>query len=218
MGDGALRTRLILVRHGATEWTAVGRYQGSTVDIPLSADGLRQARSVALALEPIRVARIACSPLRRAVETATCIAAARGLTTTPIPAFRELSFGEWEGLTSHEASTRDPDLHRHWKGSPDMARPPGGEMLREAHDRAIPALDALVAEHAGKKVVLVTHNLILRVLLCRLLGAELSTVGHMRCEPGSISIADVREGRYVVRVLNDTGHLRQVAQPGPVGG
>src|SRR5215469_1465602 len=108
------RTRLILVRHGATAWTESGRYQGSTADVPLSATGWLQAGCLATALEPLRVAGIVCSPLCRAVETATYIAAPHGLTATPLLAFRELSFGEWEGLTSSEATARDPELHQNW--------------------------------------------------------------------------------------------------------
>ena len=161
------------------------------------------------ALEPLRVAGVVCSPLRRAVETATCIAAPHGLTVAPLPAFRELSFGEWEGLTSSEATARDPELHPGWQKSPATMRPPGGETLQEAAERTIPALKALIARHAGEKVVLVTHNLIIRVLLCHALGAGLSTVGHIQCQPGSITIVDVRGGQYVVRLLNGTCHLQK---------
>ena len=209
MSESTARTRLILVRHGATAWTESGRYQGSTADLPLSATGWLQARCLATALEPLRVASVVCSPLCRAVETATCIAAPHGLTAAPLPAFRELSFGEWEGLTRSEAAARDPELHQRWQESPATARPPGGETLQEAAERTIPALKALIAGHAGEKVVLVMHNLIIRVVLCHALGAGLSTVGQMQCQPGSITIVDVRGDYYVVRLLNDTCHLQK---------
>src|SRR5262249_60449675 len=111
MSDSTARTRLILVRHGATAWTESGRYQGSTADVPLSATGWSQARCLATALELLRVASVVCSPLCRAVETATCLAAPHGLTATPEQAFRELSFGKWEGLTNSEATASDPELH-----------------------------------------------------------------------------------------------------------
>jgi len=209
MNESTSRTRLILVRHGATAWTESGRYQGSAADVPLSATGWLQARCLATALEPLRVAGVVCSPLCRAVETATCIAAPHGLTAAPLPAFRELSFGDWEGLTSSEATARDPELHQRWQRSPATARPPGGETLQEAAERTIPALKALIVGHAGEKVVLVMHNLIIRVLLCHALGAGLSTVGHMQCQPGSITIVDVRGDQCVVRLLNDTCHLQK---------
>src|SRR5260370_10215944 len=189
MSESASRTRLILVRHGATAWTESGRYQGSTADVPLSATGWLQTRCLAAALGSLRVAGVVCSPLCRAVETATCIATPHGLTAAPLPAFRELGFGDWEGLTSSEATARDPELHQHWQKSPATARPPGGETLQEAAERTIPALKALIVGHAGEKVVLVMHNLIIRVLLCHALSAGLSTLRHMQCPPASITIS-----------------------------
>ncbi len=209
MSESPSRTRLILVRHGATAWTESGRYQGSTAEVPLSATGWSQARCLATALEPLRLASVVCSPLGRAVETATCIAASHGLTVAPEPAFGELSFGEWEGLTSSEARARDPELHQCWQESPVRARPPGGETLEEVAERTIPALKAVIVGQAGEKVVLVMHSLIIRVVLCHALGAELSTVAHLQCQPGSITVVDVRGDRYVVRLLNDTCHLQK---------
>lgn len=208
MSDCTSRTRLILVRHGATAWTESGRYQGSTANVPLSATGWLQAGCLATALEPLRITGVVCSPLCRAVETATCIATPHGLTAVPLPAFRELSLGDWEGLTSSEATARDPELHKRWQKSPAIARPPGGETLQEAAERTIPALKALIAEYTGEKVVLVMHNLIIRVLLCHALSAGLLAVGHMQCRPGSITIVDVRDDQYMVRLFNDTCHLQ----------
>jgi broad specificity phosphatase PhoE len=209
MSESTSRTRLILVRHGATAWTESRRYQGSTADVPLSATSWSQARYLATALEPLRVASVVCSPLCRAVETATCIAASHGLTATAERAFRELSLGAWEGLTSSQARARDPELYERWKESPVTARPPGGETLQEVAERMIPALKAVVLRHAGEKVVLVMHSMVIRVLLCHALGVGLSTVAHLQCRPGSISVIDVQSDRYVVRLLYDTCHLQK---------
>jgi phosphoserine phosphatase len=208
VSDSTLRTRLLLVRHGATAWTESGRYQGGTADVPLSTTGWSQAKCLATALEPLSVAGVVCSPLRRAVETATCIAAPHGLSAAPEPAFRELSFGDWEGLTSSEAAERDPQLHQCWQDSPATTRSPGGETLQEVAERTIPALKTVIVRYTGQKVVLVMHSLVIRVLLCHALGAGLSSVTHMQCRPGSITVVDVRGDQYVVRLLNDTCHLR----------
>jgi len=209
MSDRTSRTRLILVRHGATAWTESGRYQGGTADVPLSATGWSQARCLAAALEPLCVASVFSSPLCRAVETATGIAASHGLTATPERAFRELSFGVWEGLTGSEARARDPELYQRWMESPVTARPPGGETLQEVAERTIPALKAVIVRHAGEKVVLVMHSLVIRVLLCHALGAGLSTAAQMQCRPGSITVIDVQRDRYVLRLLNDTCQLQK---------
>jgi probable phosphoglycerate mutase len=213
MDESASRTRLILVRHGATEWTESGRYQGGTTDIPLSATGRSHARRAAAALAPLRLAEIVCSPLRRAVETATCIAAPHRLTATPSPAFREVGLGDWEGLTSSEAAARNPESYRQWHVSPATVLPPGGEALQEAAGRVIAAFDDIVARRAGKKVVCISHSLIIRLLVSHALGAGLSTVGRIRCQPGSISVIDVRAGQLTVRALNDTCHLQEIREP-----
>jgi probable phosphoglycerate mutase len=185
------------------------------VGIPLSADGVLQARRAAAVLKALRVKSIVCSPLLRAIDTATFIAAPHGLTPKPLQALRELGLGEWEGLTRHQAASRDRELHLRWTTDPASVSPPSGEALRDASARAIPAVLALAAAHVGKKVVVVTHNLIVRVLACHALGADLSAVGRMRCHPGSMTVVDVQDGRFELRVLNETSHLRAGDQPGP---
>ena len=209
MSVEAARTRLIMVRHGATVWTESGRYQGSTTHVPLSPRGRVQAECLAAALFPLRLAGVVCSPLCRTVETATPIAAPHGLTPVPDAAFTEVALGDWEGLTDAEAALHAAELHEQWRQNPAAVRPPGGETLAEAAERAVPALKALVAQHLGATVVLVGHSLITRVLLCFALGAGLHAVGRMRCRPGSMAVVDVRGEHYAVRMLNDTCHLRR---------
>jgi probable phosphoglycerate mutase len=117
-------------------------------------------------------------------------------------------------LTSSEVAARDPKLYQQWRASPATVRPPGGETLEEAAERAVAALDDVIARREGRKVVLVMHNMIIRVLVCHALGAELSTVGRIKCQPGSISVVDIRGDRHTVRLLNDTCHLEN-AGDGP---
>lgn len=199
---------MFLVRHGATVWTEVGRYQGGRGDVPLSPDGHRQAARVAAELVSRRLVAVACSPLRRAMETATIVAIPYGLDPLIYPAFREVDLGAWEGLTDGEASEGWPDRHRAWRRNPASVRPPGGETLAEAAARAVPAFRDLVAGHAGATLALIGHSLIIRVLLCHALCAGIEAAGHMRCRPGSIAVIDVRGGETMVRQLNETCHLR----------
>jgi broad specificity phosphatase PhoE len=209
MSAATCRTRLILVRHGATAWTESGRYQGGTSDVPLSPKGRWQAECLAAALAPLNLAGIVCSPLCRASETAAKIAASHGLIPAADPAFTEVALGHWEGLTHTEATMCAPDLHPRWQRNPAEVRPPGGETLEEAAARSIPAFEAIVSRHLGATVALIGHSLVTRVLLCFALGAGLNAVGRMRCQPGSMAVVDVRGEHYAVRMLNDTCHLRR---------
>src|SRR5204863_4874675 len=90
--------RLLLARHGQTEWNADRRFQGHT-DIALSERGRAQAHALGRALRGRRVTAAYVSPMRRAVETAEIALADAGIAYTPIEALRELSLGEWEGCT-----------------------------------------------------------------------------------------------------------------------
>jgi probable phosphoglycerate mutase len=180
--------------------------------VPLSPEGRQQAGSVASALASRPLIAVACSPLRRAAETAGIVAASHRLDPVIDRDFAEVDLGAWEGLTRAEAAERWPDQHRAWRRDPAAVRPPGGETLAEAAARAVPAFRALVARHAGATLALVGHSLIIRVLLCQALCAGLDAVGHMRCQPGSIAVVDMRGGEATVRQLNETCHLR--GEPG----
>src|SRR3990170_2183319 len=100
--------RLLLLRHAETDWNRERRYQGWT-DTPLSAAGLGQAEAAARLLAGSRLGAVWASPLRRARDTAAVIAAPHGLEVQTDPAFREMRFGPWEGLTASEARARFPD-------------------------------------------------------------------------------------------------------------
>jgi probable phosphoglycerate mutase len=163
---------------------------------------------VAAALASRPLIAVACSPARRAAETARIVAASHGLDPGTDPAFAEVNLGVWEGLTGVEAAEQWPDEHQAWRRNPAAVRPPGGETLAEASARAVPAFRALVARYAGTTLALVGHGLIIRVLLCQALGADLAAVGHMRCQPGSIAVVDMHGDDATVQQLNETCHLR----------
>src|SRR5262245_28846420 len=123
-------TRFVLVRHGATEHTAAGRYSGrglGSADVALSAAGAAQAAAAAarIATEFGPVAAVASSPLRRCRDTAGPVAAACGLAVTAEPDLVECDFGRWEGLTFGAAASTWPAEHAAWLASTAIA-PPGG--------------------------------------------------------------------------------------------
>ena len=120
--------RLVLVRHGETAWNRERRYQGWR-DTPLSATGRVQAEAAGRLLARQPLAAVWSSPLERARDTAAAIAAPLGLLVREEAAFKEMRFGEWEGLTRDEASAQFPSLYRAWAETPHLVTLPGAETL-----------------------------------------------------------------------------------------
>lgn len=166
-----MTSRVLLVRHGQSEWNAVGRWQGQA-DPPLSDLGRAQARAAAHSLGALDA--VFASDLQRATETAAIIAAALGLGPVMVdPDLRERDAGEWSGLTRDEIHERYPGYlpdDRHRAFAPDGGapkRPPGWETderlrarvlhaLRRIHD-AVPDGDVLAVTHGGVIYVLEDH-------------------------------------------------------------
>jgi broad specificity phosphatase PhoE len=165
-------TALILCRHGRTDWNDLGRYQGQT-DVPLNAEGRRQARFLAEALRAEPIGAIYASDLARAVDTATEIARFHGLPVQRDARLREIDQGRWEGLTVAEIRERDAELHRRWESEPLAVTLPGGESVEDVQRRSLAALREILARHRGSLICLVTHKVVLTVIRCALTGAPL---------------------------------------------
>jgi glucosyl-3-phosphoglycerate phosphatase len=150
--------RLIVWRHGRTQWNATGRFQGQA-DIGLDDLGRDQAERAAVALSRLDPARIISSDLSRAYATATALGQRCGVEVEPEPRLREINVGSWEGLTADEVVKVDPDLaHRFFLGE-DVRRSATGETAHEAAERVRAALAALVeTSAAGSCVVAVSHG------------------------------------------------------------
>src|SRR5579871_641611 len=117
--------RLYIVRHGETEWNRDGRVQGHT-DVPLSGEGIEQARRVAERLSREPISAVWSSDLARALDTARAIAAPHDLEVHSTPLLRETMLGEWEGLTEPEIVARgDSARFQAWRRDPAVNRPPG---------------------------------------------------------------------------------------------
>jgi broad specificity phosphatase PhoE len=122
--------RLILIRHGETNWTSRGKFQGIT-DIGLNEKGRRQCRLLALSLRGQRIDAVYSSDLKRAVETAREIASYHGLPVWTDFDLREMNYGVLEGLTSVELKEKYPDILSEWLNNPEKVRIPGGESIRQ---------------------------------------------------------------------------------------
>ena len=162
-------TRLIVWRHGNTDWNAQGRVQGQT-DVPLNDLGHQQAVDAAELLIRLKPDLIVASDLRRATDTAAALAALTGLSVRPDPRLRERFFGEWQGLTMTEVAADRPEEHARWTDGADVIGG-GVETLDDLGKRVAEALqDAADAIPAGGTAVVATHGAAARQGMGHLLG------------------------------------------------
>jgi broad specificity phosphatase PhoE len=213
--------RLLLVRHGATANNLEARFTGQS-DVDLSPLGELQAEALGrrLASEETLDAVIS-SDLSRALATAEAIVRYRQLPMSIDQDLREISMGEWEGLTYAEVVERDPIRAAEWRADSLHVAPPGGETTYQLRDRLIRAFDRWRAIYPDASIVWVTHGGVIGVLLCHLLGMDLGHRWQFRRDNAGITEVDVgiraerpapheRETTYaIVMRLNDTCHLHQ---------
>jgi broad specificity phosphatase PhoE len=200
--------RILLARHGETLWNAEGRYQGQR-DIPLSEVGEAQARLLGERLHEVEIARAVASPLSRARRTAEfAMSEHRAAQLLFDEGLQEIAHGEWEGLLASEIRARDPDRLQAWREAPESVQMPGGESLRQVLDRAWPAL-ARACEGLGADdtLLVVAHDAVNRVLLCKVLGLPLPRLWSFRQAPTTINLLEGPDVDHleVVR-LNDCNH------------
>ncbi|MEE6262210.1 bifunctional RNase H/acid phosphatase [Plantactinospora sonchi] len=202
-------TRLLLVRHGETEYTEQRRYSGRG-DVPLSSRGLAQAGAAARRVAGLApsVAAVVSSPLSRCTATGGIIAG--GLGGVPLkvePDLIECDFGEWEGKTFGEVRERWSAEMDAWLASTDVA-PPGGESFVEVGARVRRAMAGLLSAYPGETVVVVSHVSPLKIALRDALAASDAFLHRLYLDPAGLSVLDIwPDGGMAVRSVNDTAHL-----------
>ncbi len=162
-------TRLILVRHGLTDWNAAGRFQGQA-DVPLNAIGEQQALAMAPHIAALEPTALYVSPLQRARVTADAVAAATGLEPIFDERLKEINVGEWSGLTIDDAIAVDPAFGHALENDVDHRRSATGETAEEAGVRMGEALREIAARHRGENVAIIGHGLAIRMGIASLLG------------------------------------------------
>jgi probable phosphoglycerate mutase len=190
--------RIIIWRHGRTEWNVVARFQGQA-DVPLDEVGYAQAARAADVLAAYRPTGLYSSDLSRSYQTAAILAERTGLEITTDKRLREIHVGSWEGLVGKEIRAANPDLaHRLWAGE-DVRRSPTGESPSEVAERMAEALTEIAgAAEDHSTVVVVSHGLAGRVGACRFVGLPFE---HWRLFGGLsncawVSIDRHRSGAY----------------------
>jgi probable phosphoglycerate mutase len=206
--------RLLLIRHGETDWNRESRFQGLR-DIPLNDFGRAQAQKAADFLAPIPLQFAVSSPMARPKETAEIILKPHlGIALELKPNLAEIGHGLWEGLLESEIEASFPGLLQQWKDSPETVQMPEGENLQQVWERAIAAWQEIVRDHSQAEAlqtgIVVAHDAINKVILCSLLGLKPANFWNIKQGNGGVSVIDYPdgvEGLPVLQAINITTHL-----------
>jgi broad specificity phosphatase PhoE len=194
------------VRHGETAWNREKIFRGR-MDVALDELGIRQAEALARYLSEQNLQAIYSSPLKRAFETANRIARYQQVPVQAVEGLIDIDYGEWQSLSEQEVKRRYPALYEEWCNNPHRVTIPGGENLEDVKERAVRVVNEAVSKHQGN-VVLVSHRVVNKVLICFLLGLDNSHFWNIRQDVCGVTIFEHRHGRFILTRHNDTSHLR----------
>ena len=199
-------TRVIIMRHGRTEWNRVERFRGR-VDIGLDEVGTKQAEVAAKRIREWPISAIYSSPLRRAMDTAEIIAAPLELNVQSMSGIIDIDYGSWQGLSIEQVVARDDNLYSQWVESPYEVKFPGGESFTEARERVASTIGDLIQQHPKETFVLVSHKVICQILILNLLGLDSSHFWQITQDVCAMNLFEIRGGIPSVLFLNDTCHM-----------
>lgn len=204
--------RLILVRHGETDWNRKHIPQGH-VDIPLNKTGQKQAHALALRLQNWDIDAVYSSDLSRAAETASILGTTLALQVQFSAAWREIDLGAWCGLSRPEIERRFPQELAALARGEDIPRG-GGETMADLQARVVAEYQRVEPLHAGESVLLVSHGGSLKALICHLIGLDLKYASRLSTGGNTgISIIQFDRGWPQLISLNDFGHLDHQGTP-----
>jgi len=196
---------IILVRHGETEWNVAYIFRGR-IDIELSQTGMKQAELLARYLSDTKVDAIYSSPLKRALQTAEAIAGYHRLNVQIAPALIDFDFGRWQGLSRQEVQDKYKALYAEWLEHPHQVQMPDGEKLADVRKRALSVVESIIAKHTGM-VILVSHRVVNKVLICALLGLDNSRFWNIEQDTCGITSFIYENNRFILAKHNDTSFL-----------
>ncbi len=203
-------TEVILARHGETEWNVNEVFRGR-IDVDLDETGMKQAQLLAEYLRSSRIAAIYSSPLKRALRMAKMVARHHGLEVAVAPGLIDFDYGEWQGLSHQEVKDKYAGLYTQWVENPHRVRMPAGESLNGVRRRAMGVVREVIAKHAGT-VVLVSHRVVNKVLICALLGLNNSHFWNIRQDVGAITVFAYENERFILVEHNNTSYLQPISQ------
>jgi broad specificity phosphatase PhoE len=200
--------KLILARHGETVWNVEKIYRGRA-DVNLDEVGIKQAELLGKYLSNWKLEAIYSSPLKRALDTANIVARYQKIGVYVAEGFIDFDYGKWQSLPEEEAKRLYPTLHNEWHNNPHKVKMPGGESLEDVRKRAIEVVNDVLSKYQGS-ILLVSHRVVIKVLICSLLGLDNSHFWNINQDVGGITIFNYVDGRFVLTRHNDTSHLKEL--------
>lgn len=201
------KSRLIVIRHGETDYNRNQQLQGRGLDAPLNETGHNQARAVAEYLKSYRIDRVVSSSMLRARQSAGYISGLTGRELISHADLDEMNFGRFEGKNLGEISSDIEDIHQKWKRGEVSLPVPGGESPAEVLERADGRIRLYLKEYQGDNIALVIHGRLIRILLSHWIGLGLQNmeqIAHANCGVNQLSW---NGGGFEVIYLNKTDHL-----------
>ena len=197
-----MRTKLILIRHGQTEWNRKRRYSGF-VDIDLDKTGVTQVKKLSIRLKKEKIDAVYSSDRKRAVSSAKIIFNGRRI--EKIPGLREINFGVFEGLTYKQITSKYPAIYKRWLANPFKAAIPHGETLAKLKKRVVAAINKIVFRNRGKTIAIVFHGGATSIFINYILKKR----DFWKYIPSSASLTIVEYNNKTPKLksFNDTKHL-----------
>jgi len=200
-------TKIILVRHGETDWNVQEIFRGRA-DIDLNSNGRKQAELLSHYLKDVKFEAILTSPLERALKTAQIIATGHYRTPVePVMDLIDIDFGDWQSMSHADVNEKYPELYNRWLKEPQRVRIPGGESLSGVRKRALKVVDDAVTKYEGT-IALVSHRVVLKVIILGLLGLDNSHFGNIKVDACGITVFNYEDGRYILARHNEASFLK----------
>jgi broad specificity phosphatase PhoE len=171
--------------------------------------GIKQAELLGKYLSNWKLEAIYSSPLRRALDTANIVARYQKIGVHIAEGLIDFDYGEWQSLPEEEAKRLYPTLHNEWHNNPHKVKMPGGESLEDVRKRAVAIVNDVLPKYQGS-ILLVSHRVVNKVLICSLLGLDNSHFWNIHLDVGGITIFNYVDGRFVLTRHNDTSHLKEL--------
>lgn len=202
-------TQILLVRHAVNDFVKTGRLAGWTPGVHLNEEGIAQAEALGQRLADAPIDQIYASPLERTMETAQAVQQHHPhLTIASHPGIGEVRYGDWEGMAISALQGRK--MWQVVQQTPSRAYFPNGETMRGVQERAVNAIEELVARHPRQLVVVVSHADLIKMLVAHYMGTHLDQFQRIVISPASITTLMLGYGRPYVVSVNDLAHVLQM--------
>jgi broad specificity phosphatase PhoE len=200
---------IILARHGETDWNVAEVFRGR-IDVELNETGVKQAGLLGKYLSEVKVDAVYSSPLKRALKTAEVVAGYQAIEVNIVRGLIDFDYGEWQGLSHQEVKDRYEELYVEWLSRPEQVRMPDGESLEGVRKRTMTVIGDVVENHYEGRVVLVSHRVVNKILICALLGLSNSHFWNVRLDTCGISSFNYEGGRFILTKHNDVSYLKPI--------